>query len=310
MAKSRRNRTANGGGRNGFDRREVTVFLELLAQAYTDYRSPQDVARIVQCYTTIINKPFPRWRDLNEQEKFILIALTGARKGVNHSLTFNISDQQRIDWEDEFGNITDGFKREVLHPACRVFRGEVNYWLAVEPHVSRGIRAKHYVDTPASPRRFDVHMAIAIDVDEDGVPNTPELKRFQRAIWKRAEHLAGDRSDYAYPLFLVGGMARMKHVYDTVGWQRYCFKFMRHTVQLHADVVGPKPWGASNDLRSSAGKLYSQVRGIARDGQPDPAYVARVASSISGGMDPLMACCVIFPEFYADSASVGPHLVK
>lgn len=293
-------------GASSAERLKVAVFLQILGQAYTGRRDIAEAGRIVSYLVRSEGMKIPPWRNLPEICKFDLIALTGDHFGVSHALTFDISDQQRADWQRKHGNVCEGFKREVLYKTRHIFPEVMTYWLAVEPHVSKGKAARQYQDVPNFQRRFDVHMAIALPETVDPKQSARIRRRFDKAIWKRTHKLVHLKLVSSPDLSLRGRMAYRRPIHFSDGWQDYCFKYASRTITQHADVTGLKPWGASQNLRRATQQLYTAIRAEALSAKLDPACLAKVEAASDAGANMLTACTLLHDAFHGMRAPWPP----
>lgn len=223
-----------------------------------------NAARIVQALTSHFGLVLPRWRDLTPVERLNLCQLAGKDAGLNQAFTFNISDEQRESWIETYGDLAEGFRRVVIKGMRHIFPTGVLLWFVVEPKEAVGARAERYCDLPGRPRRFDVHGAIHATEEQ--------LSRLQRSIWARAFKLKpADPSD-PYPLQKFGRSALMRPIRDD-WWIHYPLKGLLRTIRLHSDVVGDKPFGASQKLHADAKARYEDFRGLVVGAPPLPAQV-------------------------------------
>lgn len=228
-----------------------------------------DAALIVNRLVYLIGFIPPRWKDLSPVEKLDLEMSRGFNLGIEISLSFNISDQQRIEWVKKYSNITKGFKKEVLHHTRHMLGPDPMYWLVVEPNVSKGGKAKHYKDAPGAPRRFGVHAGILLQhgtMNEFLLATTDKAPDFLGGIKPKKMTLKfspipigkGHRVAYYNRAVAIG------EIKDT-GWGDYSTKVLDTTMEIHTDVTGKKPIGASRKLNQEASQIYEKVRKLAED---------------------------------------------
>lgn len=306
MAKSKKSKPSAKRGSTFRDRRIGRDLLSILGPAYQGFQSPIGCARIVTCYVNLEEFTLPRWRDLDALDQMHLISETGHMFGIDHTLTFNVSDKQRLDWTSIFGNITEGFRREVLYPTRDLFNGDMTYWFYVEPKISKGKEAATYQDGPGFMRRFDVHMALAFQVEGDSAPDTPALDRFQRRVWNRTEKLTPAPKRQSYPLFKLFRQARMSRVRN-IGWAHYSSKYAHKVVDQHGDVVGNKPWGSSRNIRQAAKALYCEIRQLVHSKDLSPAYLDEARTRKATGKDSRTCAALLAGKYYSD-ALCGPQV--
>ena len=244
--------------------RQRRSFLRIFELAMTGEYDLDRISRKVSSLSYLTGYSPPRWTDLTSSEKFVMEQIVGHFFKINFSTTFNISDEQRQNWISKHKNITIGFKKEVLHKVRHILGKRPTYWLVVEPKISRGKKAKKYVDTINSPRRFDIHAGFLVDKSD--------LARFQQGLDKRAEQLKlktpkpsssllpkKKKQKIPYPLFLKGRMVQGAYIKD-IGWATYSSKAIALTKKMHTDLTGPTPFGKSRNLTHAAKAAYEQIR--------------------------------------------------
>lgn len=261
---------------NSYQRR---LLLEIFQDALSDRRSKVDTARIVRDFSEISGFIPPRWKDLTSLEIFALEQVAGHSLGINLALTFNISDEQRYTWLARHKNLTDAFKKEIVSKIRHVFDdNSPRYWLVIEPKKTRGEDGRKYRDQTNQPRRFDVHAGFRV----------PDKNRsaFHKGIWKRTEKLELKQQKEStivtnwlesdpqepehqcdYPLSRRGRMAYARRI-NSPNWSQYAAKHIEKTIQLHADVVGTSPFGASRDLTATAREIYQLIKANAKSSEP------------------------------------------
>ncbi|WP_323795152.1 hypothetical protein [Nisaea sp.] len=248
--------------------------LRLVETAFcgADYAGP--MSRIVQAIMSHYNITLPRWRDLSEKESLTFIQAAGYRQGVNRAHTFNISDQQRIEWLKKHGNLTNGFKKEIIENLRYPAGESLTYWFVIEPKISKGPAASNYMDKAGEPRRFDAHFAILEDSSE-------MVSKIELACWKRAYKLRPDEHSTDKRPGTKRGRSYFAKGINGRGWESYSRKFIVGTMELHADVVGQKPFGASLQLHRSAKQLYDEFRESVMDlDSPSEALLSAINSEL------------------------------
>ncbi|MCC3303379.1 hypothetical protein [Sneathiella sp. HT1-7] len=244
--------------------RQRRSFLKFFELAMTGNYDLDRISRIVSSLSYLTGYSPPRWTDLTSSEKFVMEQIVGHFFKINFSITFNISDEQQQNWISKHKNLTIGFKKEILHKVRHILGKHPTYWLVVEPKVSRGKKAKEYVDRINSPRRFDIHAGFLVD--------KTDLDRFQQGLSKRAAELKlktpkpsgallpkKKKQKIPYPLFLKGKMVQGAYIVN-IGWATYSSKAIALTKKMHTDLTGPTPFGKSRNLTHAAKAAYEQIR--------------------------------------------------
>lgn len=252
------------------------AILRVCAAAIAEPARLEWAARIVRALCTEFSIPLPKWAGLTFVEAHLFHSLAGWDCGVGYTLTFNISDEQRVEWIREHGNLTEGFRKEVLRHLRRLLggRGEIHYTLVIEPKVATGKDASTYVDgKDGRPRRFDVHASFAVPADQ--------VSEFQQIVAARTyRNETFDKGD-PYPLYKVGRFARMKLIHYAEGWAAYIAKGLALTAEIHQDVTGSKPFASSQSLRRLARERYEALCGAVNQTELSARDCARIEAEVA-----------------------------